>query len=154
MDDRSPHMEMTVTLPRETGSVPVMRHLAGQTMDALGVVRSDVDDVQLAITEACANVVAHAVDTDTYEVKVDLGSHRCTITVVDRGTGFDSSTVVDDVHEHAERGRGLRLMQTLMDATAFESVPLAGSVVHMVKELHYDESHPLHRRDAPEPEAL
>ena len=141
----SPQFDLSVSLPREGGSVPVVRRLAGQALRAFGVCDSDVQDVQLAITEACANVIDHAADTDTYDVKVELAADRCAITVVDQGGGFDAAAVPERPDDEAMTGRGLMLMRALVDNVHFINEPQAGAVVHMVKALTYDPDHPLHR---------
>ncbi len=143
--ERVPHLDLSVALPRESVSVPVVRRLAGQALRAFGVDDSDVDDVMLAITEACANVIDHAGATDTYDVKIELSADRCAITVVDQGGGFDASQVPTDVPKDAEMGRGLALMRALVDNVAFRNEPQAGAVVHMVKNLNYLADHPLRR---------
>ena len=145
-DGPVPRLNLSLTLPRESGSVPVVRRLAVQALTAFGVTREDVEDVELAITEACANVIDHAADTDTYEVQVELASDECAITVVDRGTGFDATEIDENAPDHSETGRGLALMRALVDNVAFRSEPRAGAVVHMVKTLRYDPDHPLWRR--------
>ena len=122
-----------------------MRRLAAQALRAFGVLGEDIDDVQLAITEACANVVDHATDADTYEVKVELAADRCAITVVDQGRGFDATAVTGPPPPDAESGRGVVLMRALVDNVAFRSEPQAGAVVHMVKTLRFDSGHPLWR---------
>ncbi len=141
-----PRLDLSVNLPRETVSVPVVRRLAAQALRAFGVADEDIDDVQLAISEACANVIDHASDTDTYEVQVELAADRCAITVVDHGCGFDGSMVPGGAGDSAESGRGLTLMHALVDNLAFRNEPQAGTVVHMVKALQYDASHPLWQR--------
>jgi serine/threonine-protein kinase RsbW len=140
-----PHLDLSVSLPRESVSVPVVRRLAAQALRAFGVNDEDVDDVQLAITEACANVIDHAGETDTYDVKIELAADRCAITVVDQGAGFDAATVPARADADAEVGRGLTLMRALADKVAFRNEPQAGAVVHMVKSLQYDVKHPLRR---------
>ena len=144
--DPAPHLDLSLSLPTESGSVPVVRRLAAQALRAFGVEHEDIDDVQLAITEACANVVDHAVDSDTYEVKVELASDRCAITVVDQGRGFDATTLPEQAPPDAESGRGLLLMHALVDNVAFQSEPQAGAVVHMVKTLRFERDHPLRRQ--------
>jgi serine/threonine-protein kinase RsbW len=140
-----PNLDLSVSLPRESVSVPVVRRLAGQALRAFGVYDEDVDDVQLAITEACANVIDHAAETDTYEVKIELAADRCALTIVDQGSGFDAAGVPDQAEHDAEMGRGLTLMRALVDNVAFRNEPQAGAVVHMVKTLRYDTAHPLRR---------
>ena len=143
--DAAPHLDLSLSLPRESSSVPVVRRLAAQALRAFGVEGEDIDDVQVAITEACANVVDHATDSDTYEVKVELAADRCAITVVDQGLGFDATTVPERAAPDAESGRGLVLMRALTDNVAFQSQPQAGAVVHMVKTLRFESEHPLWR---------
>ncbi len=143
--DTVPHLDLSVALPRESVSVPVVRRLAAQALQAFGVLDEDVHDVQLAITEACANVIDHAGATDTYDVKVELSANRCAITVVDQGGGFDVGEVPDRPDDDSEMGRGVALMRALVDNVAFRNEPQAGAVVHMVKSLRYLEDHPLRR---------
>ncbi len=140
-----PNLDLSVSLPRESVSVPVVRRLAAQALRAFGVQEEDVDDVQLAITEACANVIDHAGATDTYDVKVELSADRCAITVVDQGGGFDAASIPSRPLDDSEEGRGLALMRALVDNVAFRNEPQAGAVVHMVKSLRYDDDHPLRR---------
>lgn len=147
--DDVPHLDLSLSLPRESASVPVVRRLAVQALTAFGVNRDDVSDVELAMTEACANVIEHAADTDVYEVKVELAGSECAITVVDQGSGSLATAVAVDPDVEAESGRGLALMRALVDNVAFRSEPRAGAVVHMVKTLHYEADHPLWRRATP-----
>lgn len=143
--DPSPRLEMTVSLPRQSHSVPVIRRLAAQILRAFGVAADSIHDVELAISEACANVIQHAVDSEGYEVSIELAAERCAITVLDRGEGFDASVVADQDDDDAESGRGLSLMRALVDNLNFVSEPKVGAVVHMVKQLDYDNSHPFRR---------
>lgn len=145
--DPSPRLEMSVSLPRQSHSVPVIRRLAAQILRAFGVAADSIHDVELAISEACANVIQHAVDSEGYEVSIELAADRCAITVVDRGEGFDATGVADQDDDDAESGRGLTLMRALVDNLNFVSEPKIGAVVHMVKQLDYDDSHPFRRTD-------
>jgi serine/threonine-protein kinase RsbW len=140
-----PHLDLSVSLPRESASVPVVRRLAAQALRAFGVHDEDVHDVELAISEACGNVIEHAAETDSYDVKVELAADRCTITVVDQGSGFDATALPGRPDDDSEVGRGVALMRALVDNVAFRNEPQAGTVVHMVKALAYDAEHPLHR---------
>jgi serine/threonine-protein kinase RsbW len=145
--DPSPRLEMSVSLPRQSHSVPVIRRLAAQILRAFGVAADSIHDVELAISEACANVIQHAIDSEGYEVSIELAADRCAITVIDRGDGFDATSVKDQKDNDAESGRGLSLMRALVDNLNFVSEPKVGAVVHMVKRLDYDHSHPFRRTD-------
>ena len=143
-EDSAPRLDLSVNLPRETVSVPVVRRLAAQALRAFGVRHEHISDVELAISEACANVVDHATDTDSFEVQVEVAADRCSITVLDHGTGFDGTS--EHGGDEDETGRGVRLMNALVDRLAFRNEPQAGTVVHMVKNLEYDSDHPLWQR--------
>jgi serine/threonine-protein kinase RsbW len=139
----APRLDLSVSLPSESASVPVVRRLAAQALRAFGVHDDDIDDVQLAISEACGNVIDHATESDSYEVRCELAMDRCAITVLDQGGGFDAAAVPGDLDVTAEDGRGLALMRALVDTIAFSSEPQDGAIVHMVKTLRYDAEHPL-----------
>jgi serine/threonine-protein kinase RsbW len=140
-----PRLDLAVTLPRESASVPVVRRLAAQALRAFGVVADDISDVELAISEACANVIDHAKESDSYEVQVQLTAQKCMITVIDRGHGFEAALVSDEEDLDSEDGRGLAIMRAMVDNLDFIQEPRQGAVARMVKTLEYDDNHPLHR---------
>ena len=96
----------------------MLRNTASQFLSSLGVPRHDVQDVELVLTEACANVVRHAVDSSDYTVDVSVSSTGCTIVVRDEGPGFDAGAL-QTARSHAEGGRGLELIDALVDDLSF-----------------------------------
>jgi serine/threonine-protein kinase RsbW len=110
----------TVHLPVDTGSVPFVRGLCRQALEHLHVETTVVDEIALALTEACANVVQHAGDHAEYEVAVAIDDRLCRISVVDGGNGFDpAEPAALDEHSPPDEGRGLLLMQALVDRLDF-----------------------------------
>lgn len=128
-------------------SVPLARHICSYSMREIGVKQECVDAINLALTEACTNVLDHSQADETYEVYIGLDERNCTIRVKDLGAGFDheSHTKGDapTIDLTAESGRGIELMKILVDKVKFESRPEDGMVVHLEKELEFDESHPV-----------
>src|SRR5579875_289939 len=116
-------------------------------MREVGVVSHDADAVELAVTEACANVIDHSGPGDAYNVAVSIGPAACHIRVVDVGRGFDHEALALSAmaDEHAEHGRGVALMHALVDQVRFESEPERGTVVHLVKRLNFEDSAPAHK---------
>jgi serine/threonine-protein kinase RsbW len=128
-------MRMTVRLdlPRETGSVSAVRRLLRCALSVLHVDRASRDDLEIAITEACANVVNHAAG-ETFEVSLQVAEDRCTIDVLDRGDGFDPDAVGTEAPgAGSERGRGLFLIRALSENVRLQSVPRRGSLIHFEK---------------------
>jgi serine/threonine-protein kinase RsbW len=153
MDQRpDPHLAyrvaLSLRLPRDRLSVPVIRHLSHYAMQEIGVVADIIDDVDLALTEACANVLDHSGPGDSYDVTVTL-SDRCEIRVIDIGHGFDHASLSFPSARmaalDAEHGRGMAMMTALMDQVRLESEPEHGTVVHLVKDLQFVAGSPAQR---------
>ena len=126
----------TVHLPVDTGSVPFIRGLCRQALEHLDVERTVVDEISLALTEACANVVQHAGEHVLYEVAVSIDDRLCRISVVDDGEGFDPAALPEgDERTPLEDGRGLRLMQALVDRLDFRHEPDGRHRVTLEKQL-------------------
>ena len=112
------NVHFSVRLPTDAQSVPLVRGLLRQALQYLGVVEENIQEIVLALTEACANVVQHAVDQEEYEVDVAIDDSLCRITVVDDGDGFDVATA-SAAPPTLEGGRGLVLMRALVDRLDF-----------------------------------
>jgi serine/threonine-protein kinase RsbW len=131
------HIALSIRLPRDASSVPLIRHLVRHTLEQIAVVSEVRGDIELALTEACSNVLRHAGPGDDYDVSVSVGPDTCELQVVDVGHGFDYETVQVEEPD-AEQGRGLRLMRLLVDRIELVSAPKKGTLVRMVKALQFD----------------
>jgi serine/threonine-protein kinase RsbW len=141
-------LSLALTLPRDEQTVPVARHVVRNAMDQVGVEETCVYDVELALSEACTNVLLHSGPGDQYVVRLDLGDRLGMIRVIDVGHGFDSARLqAEDPLPQDERGRGLGLMQALVDRVDLTSRSEAGTIVTLEKALTYrDEARPVGRR--------
>jgi serine/threonine-protein kinase RsbW len=166
-------IKLSLSLPRDEISIPVVRRICTQSLKVLGVVQECINDVELALTEACANVLLHAQIDDEYEVSVGVDNEVAVIEVSDRGGGFDPDGALDTERTGAgagseagagsgggdggfldnvpEQGRGIFLMRALMDKVRFQRVegPLRGTRVHLEKSLMWEESAPGARLSRP-----
>lgn len=106
-------------------------------MERLGVEPECVDDMELAVTEACTNVLLHAgtADKEEYEVSVEVNEKLCEIQVTDAGEGFDTSKLSSETDVTSETGRGIQLMKALVDRVQFLSKPQDGTIVRLIKEV-------------------
>jgi serine/threonine-protein kinase RsbW len=133
-------LSLSLTLPRDKQTVPVARHIVRNAMEQVGVEETCVDDVELALSEACTNVLLHSGPGDQFVVRLDLEDRLGMLRIIDLGHGFDSAKVqaTDDLVE-AERGRGLGVMQAVVDRVDLTSRPEAGTIVTLEKVLTYSE---------------
>lgn len=141
----------TLDLPRDEASVPVVRHLCRDALTKLGVESNCVSDIEIAVTEACSNVLHHAGESeDEYEVSVEISETRCEIRVKDTGAGdFEHEGVgLESSGMNAESGRGVFLMRAFVDDLRFVSEPEVGTIVHLVKQLKLIDDAPLRKLTA------
>ena len=139
-------IKFTLQLPRDALSVPVVRRVLNSSMRTLGVDDDCLTDIEIALTEACTNVLDHAAEGDEYEVLAGLDDNRCVIEVVDTGRGFDAERLGHaEADPSAEEGRGIQLIRALVDKVHFRSRAENGTIVHLEKELHFTDGSPLQR---------
>ncbi len=115
--------DIRLTLPARPENVAVVRHVLGALAEALGLPRAVTDDMRLAVTEACTNVVRHAYagDEGTIDVVVRPSGRELEVTVEDSGRGLGPSP------DTAGPGLGLPLIAALADSLEIERSPSAGS---------------------------
>jgi serine/threonine-protein kinase RsbW len=83
-------------------------------------------------------VLVHSGPGDQYVVRLDLEDRLGVIRVVDVGHGFDSARLqAEDALPDDERGRGLGLMQAMVDRVDFTSRSEKGTIVTLEKVLTY-----------------
>jgi serine/threonine-protein kinase RsbW len=137
-------VEVALCLPRDASTLRVTRGVLAAALTELGVTQTCLEEIRLAVSEACSNVVEHADDSDEYEVRVEVEDDLCEIRIIDAGRGFDAAALLDVMPpSSAPRGRGLAIMRAVMDATSFESHPESGAVVVLTKRLDLTAESPM-----------
>lgn len=125
MNDRSPLREVTLVLPM----APDMELVASQAASALaafvGMSSDRVDEVRMAVVEACINAFEHSRAAErkvdiTFRIWGGFEPERLEIAVHDGGVGFAPAEVEDPRIEtklrgDRKRGWGLKIIQGLMD---------------------------------------
>lgn len=147
MVETSDFLEMKV--PAKTEYIAVVRLTVSGVANRMGFSYDDIEDIKVAVSEACTNAVEHAYDTDEEGfMTVGFGVYpdRLDIMVLDRGQSFSMEDVrgslgpVDSdmsVEQLNEGGLGLFLIESLMDKVEINGD--SGVVVMMTKNLHRDE---------------
>jgi anti-sigma regulatory factor (Ser/Thr protein kinase) len=108
----------------------VIRHALGAVAETLGLPCPVVDDIRLAVTEACTNVVRHAYAGDgdgdeTIDVVMRPRSGGLDVIVADNGRGIGASP------DSSGPGLGLPLIAALADSLQIERSADAGSRLTM-----------------------
>jgi serine/threonine-protein kinase RsbW len=124
--------EVSMTIP----VAPEMEIVATAQAAALGeyiaMSRDKIDEVKLALVEACINAFEHADCRDeqlhlTFRLgRGSKGREWLEVEVLDKGKGFDSAqveqpTIEKSFHGHRKRGWGLQIIKSLMDEVEITS---------------------------------
>ena len=97
-----------------------------------------IDDIKVAVSEACTNIICHAHESSDfqYEVIFEREDGRITITVSDTGAGFGLDEYVEPVPgEEKGSGLGIFIIRALMDEVDIHSELGAGTKIQMTKRL-------------------
>ena len=126
--------EVSMSIP----VAPEMEIVATAQAAALGefidMPRDKIDEVKLALVEACINAFEHAHCRDeqlhlTFRLgRESKGREWLEVEVLDKGKGFDQSLVEEPSLQktfvnHRKRGWGLQIIRSLMDSVAITSGP-------------------------------
>ena len=97
--------------------------------------RAQIDEVVLALEEACANAIRHSGASDDLDLSLALEGDVLSLAVADRGRGFDPALFRPDTlpDPAGTGGRGLFLIGHLMDDVMFTFD--GGTTVHMAKRV-------------------
>ena len=120
--------DVRLTLPARADSIPVVRHVLGAFAEALRLPPETVEDMRLAVTEACTNVVRHAYDGENagaIDIVVQPDGDSLEVIVSDRGRGMGPSPDIDGP------GLGLKLIAALADSIELQEAPIRGNRLKM-----------------------
>jgi serine/threonine-protein kinase RsbW len=136
-----PTVRFCLVFERELLSVPVMRHVLGDTLRGIGVNEDSVADILLAATEACTNVVLHAGQSaGAYTVAATVDNAACRVEITDAGQGC-SRRRGDGLRgsgDLLESGRGFAIMRAYVDAVTLRSAPGRGTRVVLDKRIRWE----------------
>jgi PAS domain S-box-containing protein len=123
--------EISITLPAEPGSLAQLRRRLARFLHATGASQIEQYEITLTICEAAGNAIEHAYGPGdaTYDVDVTFDEGELTAVVRDTGSWRDKRG------EH--RGRGLRIIEDLMDEVAVERAE-DGTLIRMRRRLSED----------------
>src|SRR5215217_2413828 len=123
----SGHRDIRLTLPARRENVAVVRHVLGALAEALDLPPAVTEDVRLAVTEACTNVVRHAYGDRAGDIDVVVRprGRALEVIVADNGRGMGPSP------DTSGPGLGLPLMAALADSLEIQGSATAGSRLMM-----------------------
>ncbi len=125
-----------------------MKNTVSEAMDFINdntnMNKSDVYDMKLALNELLANAIVHGNKKDKNKnvyLHMKLKNDAIYTKISDEGKGFDYLNYVAQYNKNKflqakESGRGIRLVSSLMDSVAFNSL---GNEIKFYKKVSLDE---------------
>ncbi len=134
--------EIFMRIPSDSDYLELIRNFVVQLMRKVGFNDDQTDQIELAVDEACANVVKYAyIESEkdsTLELKIFIDRDKVTICILDKGKGFSIDAINDPnmetyLAEYHSGGLGIYMMKTLMDEVTYDVLPGVKTEVKMVK---------------------
>jgi serine/threonine-protein kinase RsbW len=132
----------TLSLCADLGDLATVREFVARIGTHLGLDAGAIYDLQLAVDEACANVIKHGYGGQPGRIEVTVGPVEEGVQVVvrDWAGAFDPHAVpAPDVEAPLEErrlgGLGLFLMRKVMDDVSFAFDAERGNTLTMVKRI-------------------
>ncbi|MGL4912612.1 MAG: ATP-binding protein [Romboutsia sp.] len=118
--------------------VGIIRLTTSGIANKIGFSMDDIEDIKVAVSEACTNSIKHSND-DTFYITFSILENGMTIEIEDKGKGYDIQSIpTPDLNNPRENGLGLFIIQTLMDDVSIESKENQGTIIKMTKYLGVD----------------
>jgi serine/threonine-protein kinase RsbW len=138
--------KFTLQVPSSTENLALIREFVTTVGRQAQFEEAEISNLELAVDEACANVIEHAYGHDiTKEVVVRaiFDDETLQISVIDEGLGFDPNKTPQDsveqlIHDRKSGGLGIRLIKKLMDEVSYEIMPGQKNELHMTKKIRKD----------------
>jgi len=117
-----------LTVGGRYANIPTITNFVGEAAAAAGLKESEIFHCQMAVDEACTNIIEHAYGGEnigTIQVTCIVEPGLCKIIVVDEGKQFDPTSVPEPkldakLEDIRPGGIGLHLMRQFMDEVRFE----------------------------------
>jgi len=143
----TPGQPLELTIPAEAEWVGVVRLATAGVAHRLGFTYEDIEDIKLAVTEACNNAILHAVSEDAQKlVQVQWlpSTTQLEIAVIDAGSlaphqlPLHKPQVETSSSNLPEGGMGLLLIEALMDEVEQGVNAQGNTMLRMIKRLALD----------------
>lgn len=114
-----------------TENLSEIRDFVSGKARAAGIAEDTVENIILAVDEACTNIIKHAYKLSPEGeiiIKINYDKEKFTVTIIDYGKSFEPERVpLPDLQkyyrEHRVGGLGMYLMKSLMDNVEYITVP-------------------------------
>lgn len=127
---------VALSLPSKSEYVSIARLTASVIANNMGFDFDDIEDIKVAVGEACNNAVLHGQENACFDLKFNVEEEKFIVEVKDNGHGFDYADYhAPDLENPKENGLGIFIMKSLMDEVNIDSAMGEGTVIKLTKNL-------------------
>lgn len=127
---------ISLEIPSRAEYVSVSRLTLVSIANRLGFDIDDIEDMKVAISEACTNAIIHGNDDSLLNIKFNILKDGLEIVVKDKGKGFSLDSLKEpNLDELNEGGLGIFIIKSLMDKVSMKSLENEGTQIKMSKFL-------------------
>lgn len=127
---------VTMSLPCKSEYVSVARLTASYIASQMNFDVEAIEDIKMAVGEACNNAVLHSGMDSIYEMKILNKGKAICIEISDTGKGFMMEEYQEPhLEELKENGLGLFIIKSLMDSVNIVTQKGNGTKIIMEKEV-------------------
>jgi len=130
---------VVITVPSHPKYLSVVRGVTAKVGQIFEMDEQLVEDIKLAVDEACSNVIRHAYKGDTSKrivLKYKIDKNRFQVIIEDWGIRADIDSIkgrsLDDVRPG---GLGVHLIKRVFDTVMFDEKKKNGNKLILVKEM-------------------
>ncbi|MDR2162403.1 MAG: ATP-binding protein [Clostridiales Family XIII bacterium] len=131
---------LTLSVPGKAEYVSTVRLAISSLAAKSGFDVTAIEDIKVAVSEACSNILCHSNIRDEYIYRVECTIHenKFEITVIDDGVGFDADSYKEpELGCIQGGGLGIYIIKALMDDVRVVSNDGAGTVIKMTKNISH-----------------
>lgn len=118
--------------------VGIIRLTTSGIANKIGFSVEDIEDIKVAISEACTNSIKYS-NEQVFYIIFKILENGITIEIEDKGKGYNRENIPQpDLNNPKENGLGLFIIEALMDEVTIESQENQGTKIRMTKYLGVD----------------
>lgn len=134
---------LNLRIPSQTEKLNLAREFVADAAKVFGFKEDDVNNIALAVDEACTNIIKHAYNYASdkeIDIVVSMNMPEFEVLIEDKGKHFNPGGIImpemkEYLSHYKKGGLGMYLMKKLMDKVEYSIQPRK-NVVRLIKYLH------------------
>jgi len=131
---------ISLTIPSTLDQLEKVEKLSATVSRKMELSTDQRDNLAIAVTEAVGNAIVHGNKENknkTVDIVFKLSTNKIECSVSDKGKGFDVKSLSDPLDPEnlmKESGRGVFILQALMDSVSYSFTPDGTTVTFVLKK--------------------